>query len=207
MTFQVPLLNPSPVFDFQVFMMDANPSVLTGVVGVVAQLAMPFLTGSFSEVSGIESGAEFEDYREGGKNVAPRKLFKGGKYPNLVFKRGVTPNTDIWDWYYANVYGKKDPVRKNGILILNDRGGIASVAGASPAALAALSLVPLAAHIPIGIWYFKNAYVEKLQGPRFDAKANEVAIETMELAHEGIYRMGPGMLPGAAGQFAGAAGL
>jgi phage tail-like protein len=206
MTFRVPLLNPSPVFDFQVFMMDANPSPLGAVVGVVAQLAMPFLTGSFSEVSGIESGAEFEDYREGGRNVAPRKLFKGGKYPNLVFKRGVTPNTDIWDWYYANVYGKSDPIRKNGVLVLNDRGGAAS-GGASPEALAALSLIPFAAHVPIGIWFFKNAYVEKLQGPRLDAKANEIAIETMELVHEGLYRLGPGMLPGAAGAFAGAVGL
>lgn len=205
-TFQVPLLSPTPAFDFQVFMMDANPSVIGGITGVLTQLGMPFLTGSFSEVSGIESGAEFEDYREGGNNIAPRKLFKGGRYPNLVFKRGVTPNTDIWDWYYANVWGKEDPIRKNGVLILNDRGGPLS-GKTSGAATAALSLIPFTTHVPIGIWFFKNAYVEKLTGPRFDAKASEIAIETMELVHEGIFRIGPGTLPGPVGAFAGAVGL
>ena len=72
---------------------------------------------------------ETEEYREGGRNSGPHKFIKWGKYPNLVFKRGVTPNTDLWDWYYQVLYGDQSVLRKNGIIVLTDRS--AAVAGLS----------------------------------------------------------------------------
>ncbi len=208
-TFRVPLLAPVGAFCFDVFMMPANPTLAQGITGVLLEIAKPFLFGSFSEVNGLESGTQLEEYHEGGRNQAQRKLLKHGRHPALSFKRGVTPNTDIWDWWYQTVHGKENPVRKNGVVILSDRGGIATQAGAdlSPEARAFTNLLPFVSRIPIAIWYFRNGYPERVQGPRLDAKANEVAIETLEIAHEGLIRLGPGMLPGAAGQFAGAVGL
>jgi phage tail-like protein len=93
-------------------------------------------------------------------------------------------------------------VRKNGFILLTDRGaGISSLAGGpTPLGLPGLD------KLPIAIWYFRNALPEKLQGPGLNAKSNEIAIETLELAHEGLYRIGPSMIPGI-GDIAGAIGL
>jgi phage tail-like protein len=95
------LVNPVPVFDFTVILMDATP----GSGGTA------LLTGSFAEVTGLNAEMETEEYREGGLNAGPHKFTKWGKYPNLVCKRGVTPNTYIWDWYYQVLYGDQSVLR------------------------------------------------------------------------------------------------
>jgi phage tail-like protein len=118
----MPLVNPVAVFDFTVILMDATPtSALTGVLGGAAGVASAALTGTFAEVSGLNAEMETEEYREGGRNTGPRKFVKWAKYPNLVCKRGVTPNTDLWDWYYQVLYGDQSVLRKNGIVVLTDR--------------------------------------------------------------------------------------
>jgi phage tail-like protein len=201
----MPLLNPVPVFNFNVFMMDAKPLSsfgLSDLAGAGVSLAKSIVFGSFSEVSGLNAEIEMEEYREGGNNTGPHKFIKWGRYPNVVFKRGVTMNPDIWDWYYTVLYKSSNPVRKNGFILLTDRGaGISSLAGGpTPLGLPGLD------KLPIAIWYFRNALPEKLQGPGLNAKSNEIAIETLELAHEGLYRIGPSMIPGI-GDIAGAIGL
>jgi phage tail-like protein len=201
----MPLLNPVPVFNFNVFMMDAKPLSsfgLSDLAGAGVSLAKSIVFGGFSEVSGLNAEIEMEEYREGGNNTGPHKFIKWGRYPNVVFKRGVTMNPDIWDWYYTVLYKSSNPVRKNGFILLTDRGaGISSLAGGpTPLGLPGLD------KLPIAIWYFRNALPEKLQGPGLNAKSNEIAIETLELAHEGLYRIGPSMIPGI-GDIAGAIGL
>jgi phage tail-like protein len=188
------LVNPIPVFNFSVFLMSTTTgSSLAATVGAFAgALLGPVLVGTFSEVSGLNAEMETEEYREGGRNSGPLKFVKWGKYPNLVFKRGVTPNTDIWDWYYQVLYGNQSVLRKNGIVILNDHGSVVSGLAGVPV----LSGLPGLIRIPIAIWSFKNGLPEKLQGPGLNAKGNEIAIETLEIAHEGLTRLGPGMLPG-----------
>lgn len=182
----MPLINPVPVFDFTVFLTDVTPggSVLSAVGGVVGAM----LTGTFAEVNGLNAEMETEEYREGGLNAGPHKFVKWGKYSNLVFKRGVTPNTGLWDWYYQVLYGNQSVLRKNGIIVLSDRG---------PGVGGQLSSVPGAAglaRIPTAAWSFSNGLPEKLQGPSLNGKSNEIAIETLEIAHEGLTRVGTGML-------------
>jgi len=191
----MPLLNPVPVFDFNVFMLDAKPDSsfgLTDLVGAGVGLAKSAIFGSFAEVSGLNAEMETEEYREGGNNTGPHKFIKWGKYPNLVFKRGVTPNADIWDWYYTVLYRTRNPVRKNGTIVLTDRGsGVSSLfGGPTPLGLPGID------RLPVAIWLFRNALPERLQGPQLNAKGNEIAIETLELAHEGLYRLGPAVIPG-----------
>lgn len=190
----MPLTNPVPAFSFSVFMMDAKPGFGgADLLGIGAGVGKTALFGSFSEASGLNAEMETEEYREGGRNTGPHKFVKWGKYPNLVFKRGVTMNPDIWDWYYATLYKTHNPVRKNGIVLLTDRGGGATALGGDgPTALG----LPGLDKLPVAIWFFRNALPEKLQGPTLNAKSNEIAIETLELVHEGLYRMGPSMIPG-----------
>src|SRR5262249_33091452 len=176
-------------------MRDAKPFSsfgLSDLVGIGVGVAKSALFGTFSEASGLNAEMETEEYREGGNNTGPHKFVKWGKYPNLVFKRGVTMNADLWDWYYAVLYKTTNPVRKNGIVMLTDRGGGASALAGGPTSLG----LPGLDKLPIAIWFFRNALPEKLQGPSLNAKTNEIAIETLELAHEGLYRLGPSMVPG-----------
>ncbi len=189
----MPLSNPVPAFSFNVYMMDAKPGFsAVDLASIGVGVGKSVLFGSFSEVSGLNAEMETEEYREGGRNTGPHKFVKWGKYPNLVFKRGVTMNPDIWDWYYAILYKNREPVRKNGIVLLTDRGGGATALSDGPTALG----LPGLDKLPVAVWFFRNALPEKLQGPSLNAKSNEIAIETLELAHEGLYRMGPSMLPG-----------
>lgn len=195
----MPLVNPVPAFDFTVFLFNAQPfgagnaaGVAIGIGSLVTELAKPFITGSFSEVSGLNAEMETEEYREGGRNSGPHKFVKWGKFPNLVFKRGVTFNTDLWDWYYQALYGRQPPLRKNGIILLTDRGaGVSSLFG-GPTALG----LPLLDRLPVAAWFFQGGLPERCQGPALNAKSNEIAIETLEIVHERIVRVGPAMIPG-----------
>jgi phage tail-like protein len=188
----MPPMNPVPAFDFNVFLMDAKPESSLGLSDLAGE---GVVVGSFAEASGLNAEMEIEEYREGGNNAGPHKLIKWGRFPNLVFKRGVTLNTDLWDWYYTIVYKTKDPVRKNGIVLLTDRGLGASALVAGPTPLG----LPVIDRLPVAVWFFRNALPEKLAGPTLNARGNEIAIETLELAHEGLYRLGPTMVPGIAG--------
>lgn len=188
----MPLVNPVPVFDFTVILMNVTPgSGLTPVPGAAAGVASAALTGTFAEVSGLNAEMETEEYREGGLNTGPHKFIKWGKYPNLVFKRGVTPNTDLWDWYYQVLYGDQAVLRKNGIVVLTDRS-----AAAAGAVLPSIPGLTGLGRLPIAVWSFSNGLPEKLQGPGLNAKSNEIAIETLEITHEGLTRLGPAMVPG-----------
>ena len=191
----MPLMHPVPVFNFNVFMMDAKPDSSFGAIDAAAAatgVAKSAIFGSFSEASGLNAEMETEEYREGGDNRGPRKFVKWGKYPNLVFKRGVTMNPDLWDWYYTVVYKTKNPIRKNGIVLLTDRGSGLTAQGDGPTSLG----LPGLDKLPVAIWFFRNALPEKVQGPALNARSNEIAIETLELAHEGLYRFGPSMVTG-----------
>jgi phage tail-like protein len=195
------LVNPVPVFDFTVMMLNAKPLSSMGVtdaVGAGLGVAMAAIVGTFSEVSGLDAEMETEEYRQGGGNTAPRKFVKWGKYPNLVLKRGVTLNPDLWDWYYATLYKTSDPVRKNVLVMLTDRGS-----GISPQQLG----LPVIDRLPIATWFCRNALPERLHGPGLNAKSNEIAIESLELAHEGLYRVGASMLPGQVGDAMDAVGI
>lgn len=203
------VMNPVPGFDFNVMLMDAEPLpstaggwAMTGLAAGVS-LAKTALFGAFSSVSGLNAEVELEEYREGGRNTAPRKFAKWAKYPNLVLKRGVTFNTDIWDWYYATLHGAEPITRKNGLILLSDRGGAISSATGEPSPLG----LPLVDRLPVAAWWFHNGLPERLEGPALDAKTDEIAIETLEIAHEGIDRLGPGMIPGGVGKALTSVGL
>jgi phage tail-like protein len=191
----MPLMNPVPVFDFSVFLMDAKPHSgvnVSDLLGAGSGVGKSALFGTFTEASGLNAEMDTEEYREGGLNTGPHKFVKWGKYPNLVLKRGVTMNADLWEWYYAVMYGSGNPVRKNGLVLLTDRGAGASALSGGPTSLG----LPGLDRLPVAVWFFRNALPEKLQGPGLNAKSNEIAVETLELAHEGLYRFGPSMVPG-----------
>ncbi len=194
----MPVFNPVPNFKFQVFLFDAKPGGLlpkslgeaaTSVLSLGIGIGLSVLFGSFSEVGGLTAQIETEEYYEGGRNVGPHQFVKRGKYPNVTLRRGVTFNTDIWDWYYQALNGGRAPIRKNGIVILNDRGG-----GITNNATGLK--IPIIDTTPVAVWFFSNGLPTKLDGPALKGNGNEIAIESLEIVHEGLVRVGPALIPG-----------
>jgi len=124
---------------------------------------------AFSEVSGLTAEGDAVDYREGTDPINNvRKLVGLRKYANLMFKRGYSPNTTLWDWYKRIADGEPD--RRNGSVVLKNE-----------------------AHRDVMRWNFDNAWINKIEGPGLNAANNEVAIENMELCHEGLsFELEPG---------------
>jgi phage tail-like protein len=119
---------------------------------------------AFSEVNGLESETTVIEYRAGTDPNLARKLPGLTKYPNIVLKRGVTQDAELWNWRKRVIDGNVD--RRNGSIVLQDDSGQDQVR-----------------------WNFHNGWPCKLQGPSLNAHGDDVAIETLEIAHEGIERI------------------
>jgi phage tail-like protein len=118
---------------------------------------------AFSEVSGLGSETAVIEYRAGGESNAVRKLPGLTKYTNIVLRRGVTQDAELWNWHKAIVDGNAD--RRNGAIVLLDD-----------------------SRTPVVRWKFFNGWISKWEGPALNAKGSDVAIETLEIAHEGLER-------------------
>jgi len=117
---------------------------------------------AFKEVSGLDSETAVIEYRTGAMPMNSSVKLPGiTKYPNIVLKRGLTKDTSLWQWRKAIVNGQID--RRNGVIILMDE-----------------------ARTDVVRWQFRNGWPAKWEGPDLDASSNEVAIETLEIAHEGL---------------------
>jgi phage tail-like protein len=191
----MPLMNPVPGCNFFVFManegvVDNAASAATAALSGSISVAKDMITGTFSQIDGLEAELKIEDYEEGGLNTEVHRFASRAAYGKLTFRRGVTPSTDLWDWHYSILHGDSAVVRKCGLILLADRAGLIPGGSSLPTGL------PLADKIPIAAWIFRGALPSKLTGPALNAKNNEIAIEAMELSHQGLERLGLAMIPG-----------
>lgn len=122
----------------------------------------------FQECSGgLSSEIDATEYREGGYSLehgsTAHKLPGMTKYANITLKWGLTDSQELYKWHRDAVIGKIE--RKNGSIILMDRDGAEKVR-----------------------WTFYNGWPAKWKGSDFNAKSSDVAIESLEIVHEGIVR-------------------
>ncbi len=118
--------------------------------------------GAFSEASGLTAEGDSVDYREGtDRQNNVRKLVGLRKYSNITLKRGYTTDTSLWQWYTSAVNGTPD--RRNVTIVLMNE-----------------------SRQPVLRWHAENAWVNKIEGPSFKATGNEVAMESVEIVHEGL---------------------
>jgi len=116
----------------------------------------------FRECSGLDATSDPIEYREGNEKVfTARKLPGLTKHSNIVLKWGITDDASLFEWRKKVIDGKTE--RKNGSIVLMDTDGEEKLR-----------------------WNFVNAWPSKWSGPTFNATANEVAIESIEIAHEGV---------------------
>jgi phage tail-like protein len=120
------------------------------------------MRAGFSEIGGLSTETDIIEYREGNEDITMRKLPGKRKYANITLKRGYTPNgKDAWKLRQTVINGQTQ--RFSGtITLLNE------------------------SRQPALVWKFFDAWPNKWAGPAFNAKNNDVAIEEMELAVEGL---------------------
>jgi phage tail-like protein len=85
------------------------------------------------------------------------------KYTNIVLKRGWTADDKLWNWRKQVIDGNTKQARTTGAIILLDE-----------------------ARNPALRWNFTAGWPSKWEGPALNAKTSEVAIETLEITHEGL---------------------
>jgi phage tail-like protein len=90
-----------------------------------------------------------------------RKLVGLRKYSNITLKRGYTKDDSLWQWYTNILNGNPD--RRNVTITLMDEARAAVIR-----------------------WHAENVWINKIEGPSFKASGNDVAIESVELVHEGL---------------------
>jgi phage tail-like protein len=117
-------------------------------------------TAYFRSVSGLTVEIDVVEYREGGSNDV-RKLPGQVKYPNLVLKQGFSGVSELQKWAFRIAAGQVE--RKKGTIVISDQ----------------------QQHV-VATYTITNAWPAKWEGPDFDATKNDIAIETLEIAHEGL---------------------
>jgi phage tail-like protein len=117
--------------------------------------------GAFKECSGLTSELTVIEYRNGSDRGTVHKLPGMRKFTNITLKRGITKDRQLWDWHKTALDGSVQ--RKNGSIVLLDDSGQEVLR-----------------------WNFHQAWPTKYEAPSFNASSNEVAIETLEIAHEGL---------------------
>jgi phage tail-like protein len=118
---------------------------------------------AFQEVSGLDSENTPIEYREGADAMnTVRKLPGIERYQNVTFKRGITGSPALWNWRKEVRDGGTafPPVRDVTIQLQNEK------------------------HESVYKWKLVNAWCSKLSGPALNAKGNEIAIETIEIAYD-----------------------
>jgi phage tail-like protein len=117
----------------------------------------------FREASGLDTTTDVIEYREGAEPATIRKLPGLTKFSNITLKRGVTDDDELMKWRQQVMDG--NIVRKSGSIVVMDQDGKEKLR-----------------------WNFQEGWPTKWTGPSFNATGNEVAIETLEIAHEGLKR-------------------
>jgi phage tail-like protein len=120
------------------------------------------IVAGFTEVSGLSAEIETTPYREGGVNDFQHHLVGPASFPPLVLKRGLTDFDNLWSWHEDVRHGKIE--RRNGSILLGGES------------------------LGHGLWRmnFTGAYPTKWTGPQLQARTAEVAVESVELVHQGL---------------------
>jgi len=116
----------------------------------------------FKGCSGLDSTTTATKYREGtDPTLAQRQLPGLLSHSAITLTRGITGDRALWDWRDDIAKGKG--TRHDISIILRDDLGEEKIR-----------------------WNLRNAFPTKWSGPAFDATSDAIAIETLELTHEGV---------------------
>src|SRR5689334_8334690 len=148
-------IDPLGVFNFYLTLLDTS-----NVVGTLISAALNYKVAGFSECTGLEATVEVFEFKEGGVNNYVRKFPTRASFANITLKHGVIYLfDDLWSWHNDFVLGQGK--RKDGLIVLMNE-----------------------SRSPVKVWKFKHGIPMKWVGPSLNAAQSNVAIESLEIAHE-----------------------
>jgi phage tail-like protein len=150
--------NPIPSFKFIVTLQPGDAYLPPSQAALLPLVA----AGEFMEVKGLGADLEVTAYPEGGVNDHVHQLPVRHSWSRISLRRGVVRDRGLWSWYMAGLTQSLGARRDGSVTLL-------TAAGTS-----AMS------------WTFHAGLAAKWVGPELNATQNAVAIEALEIAHEGL---------------------
>jgi phage tail-like protein len=150
--------DPLPGYRFVVTLDPADAYLPPAQAALVPLLA----GGEFSAVKGLGAELEVMPNPEGGRNDFVHQLPVRHSWPRITLFRGLVRDWTLWEWYVAGL-SQSLGARRDGAIVLM-----------TPAGTQAFS------------WAFKAGLAAKWTGPDMAAADNAIAIESLEIAHQGL---------------------
>jgi phage tail-like protein len=122
------------------------------------------IEGYFRECSGLESTIQVQEDAQAVPGQM-RKLPGRIVYANIVLKWGLTKSNTLYQWHLQAINGTV--ARKNGSILQLDPTG----------------------HKELARWNFTDGWPTKYTGPSYNSSGNDIAVETLEIAHEKLERV------------------
>lgn len=126
--------------------------------------------GAFSEVSGFEFTMTPKNIQEGGRNWGEVQLAGNTKFAPITLKRGITSLADLYQWFDVSSRQANYALRLSGQIDVFDRSVNSKGEPAKPALR----------------WTLVRAMAVKFKGPDLSATSSQVAVEELQLVHEGL---------------------
>lgn len=122
----------------------------------------------FRECSGLTSESQVIEYKEADKNgvTVIRKVPGVLKWSDITLKRGITDIMELWEWRKKIEDGKVDEARKSGSVVMYSQ-----------------------TNDEMARWNFVDGWPSKMTGPQLNANNNDIAVEEVTIAHEGLNRV------------------
>jgi phage tail-like protein len=124
--------------------------------------------GAFQECTGLGLELDVQELVEGGRNDGVVRRVGRAKYGPITLKRGMfydggAVNRDLWEWLQGIAEGRRPVRRYDGIVEVMSSGDDV-----------------------VARWTFDRGLPSKLDGPQLNARTGEIAIEELQIAHEGL---------------------
>lgn len=158
------MANPLLNHNFVISLIDSS-SVLGALTSITQSAIFDVAVGGFSECSGLEMSMQPDEFKEGGNNGFIHKFPTRVTWSNIILKKGIGASAALWDWHYGFAVGRGR--RRDGVIML----------------------LTDFEQTPNNIWHFRRGLPVKYTGPAMNAAQSSVAIEAIEIAHEGIYQV------------------
>jgi phage tail-like protein len=124
--------------------------------------ALELAPGAFQSCRGLSGELEITAHAEGGRNDYTHQLPVRHSWGRITLTKGIARDPVLFAWYEAGLYGYLG-ARRDGAIIMLSPGGL-----------------------PQMIWTFTGGLAARWGGPEFNAEADGLAIEQIEIAHQGI---------------------
>lgn len=129
----------------------------------------PSVDAGFAEVGGLAATMAVDEWREGGRNDAVLRFPGHVTHPSITLRRGLAVTTELWAWHEGFLLGRG--TRRDGVIELLDESGEA-----------------------VRTWRFRRGLPVRWTGPSLAAQTSAMAVEEVEIVHEGLFVQAGGVV-------------